>query len=167
MAVVDKYTDANLQSTRGLALGANAHGGDLVAIAGTFEVAAGDDDGSVYRIAAGLPANLIPYKFEIYNDAITGGTDYDLGLYLAESGVVVDADLLADGMDLSSANGRTSPENGLQTLNVDQTGKRLWELTGLGYTEKTKPDGFDIALTANTVGTAAGTISFELLFLQG
>lgn len=142
-------------------------GGRTVTIAGTFEVAAADDDGSIYKLAK-LPANAIPVKAEIFCDAITSGTDYDLGLY-NEDGTVADKDILADGLDMSSAAAITAPKNGLANLGgadpLAAYGKKLWEL--LGLTVDTKKPAYILALTANTVGSAAGTISYRLTYILG
>ena len=57
----------------------------------------------------------------------------------------------------------TGHQLGLQTVDIANVGKTLAELSG-----QTDLDlSYDIALTANTVGTAAGTISVLAKFVQG
>lgn len=162
MAVVDKYTNADVEAGK---KGASAlvAGNQAVCIRETVEVAAGDDDGSVYRLFASVPSNYIPYEISVHNDAVTGGTDYDLGLYKANRGAVVDADVLMDGQSMASARAMTAGWNvGLQAVDVADGTKTLAELSG-----QTDPyASYDIALTANTVGTAAGTITVTAIFLQ-
>ena len=164
MAVEDKYTDANLAAGK-LAKAALGSGAEEIAIVATVEVAAGDDDGSVYRLFKSVPANLIPTEITIATDGITGGTNYDLGLYKVGTGeAAVDADVLMDGQTMASALTRaTGHQLGLQTVDIANVGKTLAELSG-----QTDLDlSYDIALTANTVGTAAGTISVLAKFVQG
>ncbi len=170
MAVEDKFVNALTAVAVGKKAPPIATGGaQLLALAGTFEIAAADDDGSIYRLAR-VPANMIPLFGQIWSDAITSGTDWDLGLYKpGAGGAVVDKDLLADGVDLSSAIAITTfTNNALTNLGGADpranVGKNLWEL--LGLTKAGRQD-YDLALTANTVGSAAGTISWMLLYAIG
>ena len=167
MAVEEKYVSANLEADK-IETAAFSHGDKTVSAVVTFEVAAADDDGSVYRLLKNVPAHLIPTKIEIASDAITGGTDYDLGFYKTTvggvAGEVIDADKLADGLDLSSATTFASPADGLEALDLNEVQKRIYELAG--DTLNDHELGYDIALTANTVGTAAGTISAKFWFVQ-
>ena len=131
---------------------------------GTFEVAAGDDDGSVYRLDR-LPADAIITKVEICNDALTGSTDWDLGFYEPKNrvtgvGAVADKDVLVDGVDLSAGKTRLSPYNGLSGIAIGDLGKRVYEL--LGKTRSNMLPEYDLALTANTVGSGAGTIEYRI-----
>jgi len=124
--------------------------------AATCEVAAADTDASVYRMVR-VPSNCRFVTLEVLNDAITAGTDYDLGVYdVADvGGEVVDADLFATAIDMSTA--RTLPLNALfEVLDIDNIEKPLWDLLGLSA-DPVKM--YDICFTANTVGSAAGTLS--------
>lgn len=160
MAVENKYVDANIVAGKKSLPGSTTN--EIVAYAVTFEVAAADDDGSVYRIIKGIPSNLIPYQITICCDAITAGTDWDLGVYKTDLGAVVDKDILMDGQTLATALTRaTGHQLGLKDVNVDKVGSTLATLSG-----QTNPDdSYDLALTANTVGTAAGTVSVLAEFL--
>lgn len=165
MAVEDKYINANVAAGK-LADPAYNSGSEVYTMVATFEVAAADSDGSKYRVFQDIHPDFIPVDIKILNDAITGGTDYDLGLY--EGGVggdVVDKDVFADGLDLSSGHGRGSEVNGLSAVAIDAVKKRIYELAG--HTIRTKKLGYDIVFTANTVGTAAGTITVVATFIQG
>lgn len=164
MAVEDKYVETRTAADK-LAKAAFSHGAEPIVIVATEEIAAGDDDGSVYRLFKSVPSNYIPVQIDIVCDAITGGTDYDLGLYkVGIGGAEVDKDVLADGQTLASALTRaTGQQLGLQTVGKDAVGSTLAELSG-----QTNPDtSYDIALTANTVGSAAGTVSVIAIFVQG
>lgn len=160
MAVENKYVDSNIVVGKKSLVGGVAN--EIVAYAVTFETAAADDDGSVYRIIKGIPSNLIPFQITICCDAITGGTDWDLGVYKTDLGAVVDKDILMDGQTLASALTRaTGHQLGLGIVNVDKVGATLAQLSG-----QTNPDdSYDLALTANTVGSAAGTISVLAEFI--
>lgn len=164
MAVVDYNADANVEAGK-LANPAKIFGSKVFVAVATVEVAAGDDDGSVYRLFNDVPANMIPTKIEINNDAITGGTDYDLGLYKTNDGAVVDKDVFMDGTSMASARTEGSPVSGLTAVDVANLQKKLYEHAGASLS--TRESAYDIALTANTVGTAAGTITVRATFVQG
>jgi len=165
MAVEDKYVNTELIAGK-LANSALTRGADTITLVTTFEVAAADDDGSVFRIAQGLSPNLIPVDIKVLNDALTAGDDFDLGLYeQGVGGTVVDKDVFADGLDLSSAHIFGASLDGLVTVDVANATKQLFEHAG--HTLATKKEGYDLALTANTVGTLAGTVTVIATFIQG
>lgn len=164
MAVEDKYANDALAAGKK----AKAHlttGEDTFTLIATEEIAVADDDGSVYRLFKSVPANLIPVEITIACDAITGGTDYDLGLYkVGVGGAAVLKDVLMDGQNLSSALTRaTGHQLGLANVNIANAEKTLAELS-----TQTNPDeSYDICLTANTVGSGAGTVTVIAKFTQG
>lgn len=141
-------------------------GGRLRSQAATVEVAAGDDDTSVFRMFR-VHSSWRIHGLTLLNDAITGGTSYDVGLYdIADAdGAVLDADAFAAAVDLSSA--RVAPlDVANHTLNIDKAENAIWQLAGLSLTSD--PNKFyDIALTANTVGSGAGTITMRLAYVDG
>lgn len=167
MAVEDKYVDADLAAGK-LGNPAQISGAEVQAVNFTFEVDAADDDGSIYRVCKSLNPTLIPIKFEINNDSITGGTDYDLGLYDTTTdraaGAVIDKEVFAATLDMSSAAANGSEKNGLSAVAIEDLPNKLYEHAGDDV--NTKKQGYDIALTANTVG-AGGTISGRFWFIQG
>ncbi len=169
MAVVDKYTDTKFTGnilTGDLLSAGNAAANQLFVAIATFEVAAADDDGSVYRVFKNINPSLIPTQIGISCDAITNGTDWDLGLYKPDLGAVVDKDCLMDGQTLASAAKLgLGALNGMGGVDVADINKRLFEHAGA--TISTRPEAYDMALTANTVGTAAGTVSITAIFCQG
>jgi len=167
MAVENKYVNSDLAAGK-VGKAAYVSGAEAYIAVAHATVAAADDNGSIYRLFKALAPDLIPVKIEILNDAITGGTDYDLGFYEpleGGSGPVIDKDALVDGADLSSGNGQGSELTGLSAVGVEESQQRLWELAG--HTATQKQDAYDIALTANTVGTAAGDIVVKAWFVQG
>lgn len=126
---------------------------------GTVEVAAADDDNSVFRMVR-VPSNARICSVELFNDAITGGTAYHVGAFrtAADGGAAIDNDVFATSVDLSSA--RVAPLDVVfEALNIDLIERRLWQILGL-----TSDPGYmvDIGLFAATIGTAAGTISLRV-----
>ena len=161
MAVENKYV--NTEMAAGVLADAS-YAGDVKTIIQTFVVAAADDDGSVYRIARIGDGDVL-LRATIMCDAITGGTDYDLGLYkTGVAGAVLDKDCYMDGQTLASA---SKVLDGLQTVAIENRGKETWSLLA-GITSQTKDEGYeyDIALTGNTVGTAAGDVTVILEILK-
>lgn len=168
MAVLDKYA-SSLSAADKKEAPIRSGGAQVVAIAGRYELAAGDDDGSVVRIGR-VGANYIPIYGVLQSDSITGMTDLDVGLYKpGVGGAVVDKDLLADGLDLNAGVAiTTDAQNALTNLGgadvVNSIGKNLWELLGLSAPNRAD---YDLALTWNTIGSAAGTVAWRFLFALG
>lgn len=159
MAVENYFTNNASNVGEKVAPGLNAQ--ELIAMEKTLEIAAADDDGSTYLLFKDVPASFVPVELSIYCDTITAGTDYDIGLYNSETGVVVDKDLLMDGQTLATALTRaTGHQVGLAAVNIANSGKSLAEL--LGLTPTTAKSRYDIVLTGNTVGSAAGTVTAHL-----
>lgn len=167
MAVENKYVNADVVADRkGLPSYVNSDEGRFSVT--TFEVAAADDDGSIYRLFR-INSNMIPFNITITNDAITGGTDYELGIYNTlggpQAGSVKDLDVLMGTTSMASARAEGSGVSGLTAVSQENATQRLWELAG--DTASNHPSEYDIALTANTVGTAAGTITVKAEWVQG
>ncbi len=168
MAVVDKAGSLNNLSsvdTPNLNVSkAQTNGAKFQTIIETVEIASGDDNGSKYRVAR-LQANAVIKEIKILCDAITGGTDYDLGIYEipeTNSGAVIDADCFMDGQTLASA---SKTINGFNAVDIANYGKQIWELTtgGTAISEATSK-AVDIVLTGNTVGSANGTVTVQVTY---
>lgn len=134
--------------------------------AALVSVAAADDDTSVYR-AFRVKSSSRVSRLLLWNSAITAGTSYDLGLYRTakDGGAVVDADFWASAVDMSTA--RAVPldatyEAGAAGGLITNVEKRIWEI--LGLTVDPFLD-YDVCFTANTVGTAAGSIACLMVFV--
>ena len=164
MAVENKYVDSFVVAgKKANAIAANV-GQEMTVMVATFEVAAGDDDGSIYRLFKSVPSNLIPVAITVATDGMTGSTDWDLGLYKTNLGAVIDKDVLMDGQTLASALTRaTGHQLGLGAVNIDGVSKTLGVLSAQSPVDI----AYDIALTANTVGSAAGTVTVIAEFAQG
>lgn len=137
--------------------------GRILALIGTYEKTAADNDTSVLRLGC-VPANAIPMpKASVLgNDALTGATDIDVGLY-KQNGAVVDKDCLSDGLNIASGNALGSEISAFQAVALDEFGDNLFTLAG--ETEAVNSQMYDVAITGNTFGTATGTISWALYFL--
>lgn len=168
MAVEDKYTNANIVAGK-KATAAFSEGDKMVTLIETFEVAAADDDGSIYRLFKDINPMLIPVEIKVYNDAITAGTDYDLGFYetteAGQVGPVIDADALSAAMDMSAGAGHLTPKDGLAAVDIANAQQRLFEIAGQTFPLIKK--SYDVAVTANTVGSAAGTVTVVMICVQG
>lgn len=162
MAVENKWVNADVEAGK-KGNPALVMPGQVFGFTCTFEVAAADDDGSVYKLAH-VGANMIPVQLYLNCDAIAGATDYEMGFY-DEAGNAVDIDVLMGSEDIHAGAAIGSEIDCLQDMGVDKIGKKVYEL--LGKTLTTKENAYVLALTANTVGTAAGTISVRGLFIQG
>lgn len=153
MAVVDKYADTNTEAGK-LTSALKSTGVNTFTIIATVAVASGDDNGSIYRVFPNIPSSCVPVNICVHNTAITAGTVYHMGLYKPNGGAVVEVDILAATLDLSSAATITTwNNNGMKSLT-------LGTVSDLGtLSAQTDVDAaYDIALTGATVGTADGTI---------
>ena len=77
---------------------------------------------------------------------------------------MVEVDILADGLDMSSARTIATWNNaGMTSVALADSQKTLGALSG-----QANPDeAYDLVLTANTVGSGAGAIVVTATFLQG
>lgn len=162
MAVENKWVDSNVAAGKKGNPGIIGPG-QVFSMAQTFEIAAADDDGSVYKLGI-VGANMIPLKVEWNSDAIAGFTSADIGFY-TEAGVAVDKDILMAAHDVNAGAAMGSEIDGMHDLPIDKIGKKVYEL--LGKTLTTKENAYVLAVTANTVGSAAGTVSIRATFIQG
>lgn len=140
-------------------------GGSVKERRGVVEVAAADDDGSVYRVARIRSSDVIS-DILLANDAISVGAAYNVGLYktAAAGGAAVDDNLFASLVDLAAASPFRSVMLEATATNLDKTEKRVWEL--LGLTEDPVLE-YDLALTGATAGTAAATLAVIVRYLDG
>jgi len=137
--------------------GSGSH--EVIRGVGATAILVADDDGSTYLLLKDVPSSFVPVLSTLMCDAITGGTDYDIGVYDSETGIVVDKDLFVDGQTLAAA---SKVLDGLSAVDIADTGalKSIAELLGLNPTT-TKPR-YDIVLTANTAGATAGDVVYIL-----
>jgi len=166
MGVVNTKSNivTNADATPPTRTSVNLRHGRLREQVATVEVAAADDDTSVFRLFRAHTSWRIS-EILLYNDALTGGTSFDLGAHKTakDGGAVIDVDAFGAAIDLSSARTTAGPLNALtEAMNIDKIEKMLWEVLGL----TSDPDiEVDITLTANTIGSGAGTISAVMRYV--
>ena len=119
--------DAAVQTLNSSAIAEGTRRGALA----TLEVAAADDDTSVYRFVR-VHSSWRITSIRVYCDAITSGTSYDCGLYQtsANGGAVVDSDAYASAVDLSSAI-TTGTQIAFEARNISTIGQTVWQDAGL------------------------------------
>lgn len=130
----------------------------------TVEVAASDDDGSKYVLMP-LHSGWRIQHIWLYNDAIADATAYDVGLYetTANGGAAVDADCYATDVNLTSARTTAPADVAFEARDIANVAKQVWEDAG----QSSDPAKFyNLVLTADTVGTAAGTVTVQVEFAE-
>lgn len=164
MAVVNTKSTiiTNLDTSPPVLNEVTSYGGRVRSQCGTVEVAAADDDGSVYRFAR-VPSNARIISIKRYNDAITAATVYDLGLYqtAANGGAVVSQEAYGSDIDINAGT-TVGVEHAFEARNIDKIANKVWQDAGLTADSQRE---YDICLTASTVGSAAGTISLEVQYV--
>jgi hypothetical protein len=183
MAVINAYVNPLIQgnlitkSLRALQ-GNGSDGGNALAI---VNIAASDNNGSVYRLFKNLDARITILALNVFNSALTTGTSYGLGLYLPNLSLVTQTTVsyFSGVMNLTTTHG-TSPLygatlDGLAGLAIATAGpsgqagtvwtNRLFEHAGLLVQAQPSPvDAFDLCLTATTASTVAGTVIVSMQY---
>lgn len=157
MAVEDKYVDTDIASGQ---LGDAGQFGERLTFAKTFEIAAGDDSGSVYRLFT-VPDTWKIAASTVMCDAITGATEGNLGTYVhGVGGAEIDKDCLMDGQTLATA---SRVLDGLKTVAIEDIATTpLYSIAG----DTASRGDVDIALTAVTLSTTGGTVTVIMDFIQ-
>lgn len=166
MAVINAFVTNNVESLAADKCTAARCGGAITrTVAFNFEVAAADDNASIYRIAK-IPGTAIIKSLMWANDAIAGLSDPSVGIYkpLDIGGAVIDVDSIMAAADLSA---------GVATLTekfapaIADIGKDILSLSGVADADKDKYASVDVAITTATGVTAAGTIAGFLTYTEG
>ena len=128
-------------------------------IVGTVAIAAADDDGSKYVLCPVRSSWVIP-SIRLFNDAITGGTSFDVGIYDLDLAIVA-ASAYASAITLATAS-TVGVEWGFEARDINRLGQKVWQDAGLSA----DPMAWHyLVLTGNTVGTVAGDVSFDVTVL--
>lgn len=135
---------------------ANRSGNKVRAQQDTVAKAAGDSDTSTFRVGRIFSSDVL-VTMTLFNDALTGATDIDVGLYdtAANGGAAIDADCYADGISLASAS-TAGTSLTFKKRNITTAGQAVWQDAGLSSDPQ---KWMDVVVTANTAGGAAGDIS--------
>lgn len=170
MAVIDAYVDSLVDkfgSAPVMTDAIKAGGVSIKVRIAEVAIAAADDDTSIYRLFK-VGATEVPLQCDVACTAITAGTSYDLGLYKKGVGGAAKAqNIFMAAQTLATAKASLHPSialNGLANLTASTagvSGKRMFEHAG--DTQANKNNEYDFALTANTVGTAAGAVTVRLI----
>lgn len=167
MGVANTKTNSvtNLDTTPAVLNPLYLMGGVLREQVGTVEIAAADDDTSVYRLGR-VHSSWRISELTLFNDAITSGSVYDVGLYrtAADGGAVVDANAYADNITLVSASltGTQLMYEGGSAVGVEDIEQQVWQHAGLTADPNV---WYDICFTADTAGSGAGTISLRTRYI--
>lgn len=158
MATVNTKSTAitNADASPRVSNNANIEAGKMRVSVGTVEIAAADDDGSVYRFVR-VPSNARINSIRVFCDAITNGTSFTCGLYKisADGGAALSAACYATGFSLATAI-TTGTQIAFQNRDIANVEKRVWEDGGLSADSYAE---YDVCLVGTTVGTAAGTVT--------
>lgn len=160
-------TVTNLDATPATLNDKRLMGGILKEQVGTVEIAAADDNNSVYRLGR-VHSSWRISEMTLFNDAITSGATFDVGLYrtAADGGAVVDANAYADNISLTSASltGTQLMFEAGSAVGVEDIEQRVYQDAG----ETTDPGyWYDVCATGDTVGSGAGTVSLRIRYVTG
>lgn len=131
----------------------------------TVEIAASDNNDHEYRMVR-LHSSWRLSEINRFNDAITSGTDYNVGLFdIAENGgAVVNENLFADAVSLSSASltGVNDLFEAGSGVGVEDIEQRIWEMLGLS---SDPGKWYDLVYKGVTVGSGSGTLSVRVRYV--
>lgn len=144
-------------------------GAKMLSMTRAINIAALDDDGSIYMIGE-VPDTAVIDSISLQGAAITAGTSYDVGLYDSLGNSISKEACFAAAMDLSSVAGLPLGSHGVavrQCMSAvslananfktyDHAGHVNKTIPAVGETQKKSK--YRIGLRANTVGTAAATL---------
>lgn len=164
MAVINTVDDAlSHPQTAG-----EISGAPILRIVETISIAAGDDNGSIYFVGE-VPNSAVLDSITIEGTDITGGTDFQLGLYNVD-GSVIDANCLMDTTDFSSITGLPLGPHGvalrqcLTAVALADANKEVYLLAG--HVNKAFPASGETNLKAKyRIGLLAATIGSEAVDL--
>lgn len=144
-------------------------GGVLREQVAVIEIASGDDNASVYRVAR-LHSSWRLSEILRFNDTLTSAADVDIGFYeTAENGgAVVDKDVIADGISVATSS-TAGVRDHFSTINKDQAEKKVWEMIATAVTTITVDPMkyYDLCYTGTTIGAAAGTLVVYTRYVDG
>ena len=161
MAVVSTYSaiGTNQKATPPVNNPTTATEGAMYCTSGYVTVAAADDDTSIYFLTRVHSSWSIKHIW-LKNDAITAGTSFDLGLYSTlATPVIVDVDAYGSAIDMSTARTTLPVDGSCEARDIIKVNQKVWE--DAGATAETNV-WYWLTLLANTVGSAAGDISFSV-----
>lgn len=173
MAVFNAYVTNNASASAAVAadqdVAVRFSGGTVKRIPFSFEVAAADDNASIYRFAR-IPANAIITSLKLLSDATAGLTDVQFGIYktLDLDGTVIDVDAIAVSVDITAGKAVLTEMliPSAACGSYPNFGKTVIDCAGAGSTQN-EYGSVDVAMTTPAGASAAGTIAGYLEFVIG
>lgn len=167
MAAYNDFVTQNASSKKAnVDVSARSVGAPVKVVAFSFEKAAADINGSIWRVARISPfAKILSFRFAC--DNITSLTDLDIGFYkpLEVGGTEIAKDCIKDGLDPHA--GQTAlVEMYVKATGIDEVGKEAYLLAGITAANAKKYGAFDVCLTGNTAGTNVGTMAGVLEYVE-
>lgn len=157
MAVVSKYAGSYKDpAVNNLPLAVLAEGRLRAINVPALAITNGDSIASKFYLGK-ISSSAVPLAgFSTFkHGAVTSVNDADIGL--EKDGAAVDADIFADGLDISSA-GAKDPFAAIAVANV---GKMVWQLLGLSVDPGVE---YDVVLTLKVAATATASVGGALLY---
>lgn len=138
---------------------------DVKALVSQIAFGAADSIASIYRFGE-IPADAILDPASVFTfAAVTGVTDFDIGLRYPNGGAVIVADCIVNGQNLITAGSTTlaaATASGIATP-ANQI-KKAWQIAGLS----SNPGGnLEVYGTANAASTAAVAANLYLKYFRG
>ena len=165
MAVVTTYsTEAtNHKSVENTKNPTTATEGALKCSSATVAIASGDDDASIFPMLPVRSSWSIKHIW-VYCDALTSGTDFNVGLYTtAATPVDVDENCYADAINLSSAITTLPIDAAYEIRNITAVNNKVWQDAGLSADSNV---WYWLTLTSVTIGSAAGDVTFVVEYTE-
>jgi hypothetical protein len=165
MAVINAFVTDNVESkANDVCVAARSTGSLVRTVMANFEVAAADDNASVYRLFK-LPPTAIVTSLRVGGDAIAGFTNPQVGIYkpLEVGGDVIDVDCLMEAVDLNA--GAAITERLVTAL--ANRGKNVLQLAAVADADAYKYGSVDVAITTAAGVSGAGTVVVELTYVEG
>lgn len=145
----------------------NIDGGVVREKVGTLEIAAADCANSVFRMVRVHSSWRISDIIR-YNDAITSGSSFHVGLYeTAENGgAAANANAYADAISLTSAS--VTGTHDLYEAGSDKGVEKIEQLVWQDAGQTSDPNKwYDLCYTGATPGSGAGTLSVRVQYVAG
>ena len=166
MAVVNTLdqTITDLDATPIVLANTRDYGGRVRRVVGTIEIAVADDDLSTFRMVR-VHSSWSVHSIKTFQDAITGFTSADIGLYqtAANGGAVLDVDAYASAVNLATAD-VVGTERAFEARDIANVKQQVFQDAGLVADN----DRFlDLTITANTLGATAGTLTMVVEYTDG
>jgi|SRR5271154_1570353 len=184
MAVVNYYVNPVITSNliNKSARGYTSTGADGNSLFAYVQIAASDNNGSIYRLFKNLSRNITIQAIQVANPVLTTGTSYGIGLYASDLSTTLYTTVgyFSGVMNLTTAHANVTSGFLDGFINITQATagalyqgfptsaytNRLFEHAG--FTSASNPgcpDAFDLCLTATTASTVAGNVCIQINYV--